>query len=291
MKVSICVITYNHEQYIAEALESVLSQQTNFLTEIIIGEDYSTDGTREICKKFADKYAGIIKLIPAEKNVGMMKNFTNAYKACNGDYIAFIEGDDYWTDPLKLQKQIDFLRANPEYSACFHNVQIKSDRNGEQKEWVLHKELEKDTFDTEDLLGPWFIASPSFVFVNYPDFEIPDWFYKCAYGDLPIMLLLTLRGKFKYLPEVMAVYRLHDRGFTTKHHGYDKIIIMTYIYQSFNIHTKYKYVDKIREAVIYEITRHIPKDIFGTKEKQLGNEGILRKVYGKVKDIMRNEKV
>lgn len=287
MKVSICVITYNHEQYITEALQSIVNQQTSFAKEIIIGEDCSTDRTREICQEFAAKYPEIIKLIPAEKNVGMMRNFTRTYKACDGDYIAFTEGDDYWTDNLKLQKQIDFLQANPNYSACFHNVLMKSDRNGEKKEWILHKELSKDTFDTEDVLGPWFIASPSFVFVNYPDFEIPDWFYKCAYGDLPIMLLLTLRGKFKYLPDVMAVYRLHDRGFTTVHHGYDKIVIMTYIYQSFNIHTNYKYIDKVREAVIYEITRHIPKDIFGASEKHLENQGLLRKTFGKFKDIIR----
>ncbi len=288
MKVSICVITYNHEQYIAEALDSVLKQETTFTKEIIIGEDCSTDSTREICKEYAQKYPGIIKLVPAEKNVGMMKNFTRAYEMCDGNYIAFTEGDDYWTDPLKLQKQIDFLQNNPDYSACFHNVLMKSERNGEMKEWILHKELSKDTFSTEDVLGPWFIASPSFVFVNYPDFEIPAWFYNCTYGDLPMMLLLTLRGKFKYLPDVMAVYRLHDRGFTTVHMGYDKIILMTYIYQSFNIHTNYKFKDTIRQSVIYEITRHIPKDILNGQNMEV-NKTVPKKMLDRVRKIFIGE--
>jgi hypothetical protein len=135
------------------------------------------------------------------------------------------------------------------------------DRNKEKREWILHKSLAKDSFDTEDILGPWFIPTLSLVFVNYPDFVLPDWFFNCKYGDLPFMLLLSLRGKFKYLDEVMGVYRLHDNGATTVHKAYDKIILMLYIYESFNVHTSYKYQEAIRKACIYEIGRHTPKDV------------------------------
>lgn len=286
MKVSVCLITYNHEHFISQALESILQQVTTFQKEIIIGEDCSKDETRKICREYADKYPEIIKLIATEKNVGMMENFTRTYKACTGKYIAFLEGDDYWIDSYKLQKQVDFLEDNADYSACFHNVIIKSERKGQVKEWIMHKELLTDTFVTEDVLGPWFIASPSFVFVNYPNFEIPSWFYNCKYGDLPMMLLLSLRGKFKYIDEVMAVYRLHDNGATTKDLGYDKIILMIFIYESFNVHTKYQFKERIREAIIYEMDRHIPKSSV-TDSSGKSRDGFLPSVISKMKTIIK----
>lgn len=257
------MITYNHEDYISQSIEAILGQITTFQVQLVIGEDNSTDRTRDICNEYQNKYPERIKVITSSANVGMMKNFLRTYQACEGKYIAFCEGDDYWTDPLKLQKQINLLEANPEYSACFHNVKIKNEktkyhRKGDTSEWIMHGSLPKDSFDTKDVLGPWFIPSPSFVFVNYPDFELPDWFFNCQYGDLPFMLLLSLRGKFKYLDELMGVYRLHDRGVTASHRSYDKVIIMAYIYTSFNIHTNYKYNEEVRKAIIYEIDRHIP---------------------------------
>ena len=286
MKVSISVITYNHEAYIRQALDSVLQQHTSFDKEIVIGEDFSKDVTRAICLEYAEKYPGIVKVIPADKNVGMLPNFDRTWRACTGDYIAFIEGDDYWIDPHKLQKQVDFLEANKDFSGCFHNVIIKSERTGQVKEWIMHKDLEKDTFDTGDVLGPWFIASPSFVFRNYPDFELPDWFYNCRYGDLPFMLLLSLRGNFKYIDEVMAVYRLHNNGMTAKDIEYDKIILMVYIYESFNIHTNYRFRQKVREAEVYEISRHLPKDLIAVAKRN-GKANLPYKVLSKVKTIFK----
>ncbi len=259
MKVSVCMITYNHENFIEQALENVLKQETDFPVEIVIGEDFSKDRTRQICIDYAAKYPGVIKLITTEYNVGMQKNFFRTYKECDGNYIAFIEGDDYWTDPLKLQKQVDFLNANPDYCACFHNVVLKNTRNNIVQEWPFITGLQKDTFVTEDLLSAWFIPSGSVVFERDPGFILPDWFYFCKSGDIPFLLLLSLQGKLKYLNEVMGVYRLHDNGISATHIGYDKIVAMIYIYENFNVHTNYKFKDRIREAVIYEITHHMPK--------------------------------
>jgi glycosyltransferase involved in cell wall biosynthesis len=287
MKISICLITYNHEAYIKEALESVLMQVTDFPKEIVIGEDCSTDRTRSICREYAEKYPGLIRLIPAEKNIGAMKNFLRTLKECTGKYIAFIEGDDYWTDPQKLQKQVDFLEVNPEYSACFHNVIIKNERSNELQDRVMHENgLAKDSFDTEDILGPWFIASPSFVFVNYPDFDFPDWFVHCVYGDLPFMLLLSLRGKFKYINEVMGAYRLHDTGMSAIHKAYDKIMVMAYIYTSFDIHTNYKYHPAVRNAVIYEVERHIPANNLNKEKEIIIRENILKRGYKRIKRLV-----
>ena len=276
--VSVCMITYRHESYIAQAIESVLMQEADFTVQLVIGEDASPDATRAICEKYAMANPDRITLLPKEPNMGMMKNFIRTHSACTGEYIAFLEGDDYWTDPKKLARQVDLLRANPELTACFHNVNLKMERNGEDREWPLHMQLPKETFNTEDILGPWFIPSLSFLFVNFPDFDLPDWFQRCGYGDLPFMLLLSLRGDFGYLNDVMGVYRLHDAGMTTRDLGYDKVVVMIYIYESFNQHTGQRFRDRIRESVRYEIDRHIPGA--GSKDEEDLRKGRgLRKLF------------
>jgi glycosyltransferase involved in cell wall biosynthesis len=255
-KVSICMITYNHGQFIRQSINSILQQVTDFEYRIIIGEDSSTDDTRKICEEYAAIHPEKIQLITSENNVGMMANFTRTLKACKGRYIAFLEGDDYWTDSHKLQIQTDFLDANAEYSLCFHNATVKMDRSDGKREWVMPKNLEKESFDTRDLLSPWFIPSASCVFVNYTDLDLPEWYYHCEYGDLPLMLLLTLKGKFRYIDRNMAVYRLHDAGVSNLHKGLDKVLIMIFIYEHFNTHTKYRFQDKINECIKYEINKH-----------------------------------
>ena len=117
---SIVTITYNHEPFIAKTIEGVLMQQVNFRIELIIAEDCSTDGTRAICQQYAEQYPALIRLITSESNVGAIANERRAMQAARGKYIAFCEGDDYWTDPLKLQKQVDFLESHPDYSVTFH---------------------------------------------------------------------------------------------------------------------------------------------------------------------------
>lgn len=117
---SIVTITYNHEPYIAKTIEGVLMQQVNFPIEYIIAEDCSTDRTRKICEEYVAKYPKLINLLPSDHNLGAKENEYRAMKTARGKYIAFCEGDDYWTDPLKLQKQVDFLEAHPDYSVTFH---------------------------------------------------------------------------------------------------------------------------------------------------------------------------
>jgi glycosyltransferase involved in cell wall biosynthesis len=117
---SIVTITYNHEPFIAKTIEGVLMQQVKFPIELIIAEDCSTDGTRAICQQYAEEYPDLIRLITSDSNVGAIANERRAMLAARGKYIAFCEGDDYWTDPLKLQKQVDFLESHPDYSVTFH---------------------------------------------------------------------------------------------------------------------------------------------------------------------------
>jgi glycosyltransferase involved in cell wall biosynthesis len=282
------MITYNHEDYIVEAIESVLKQVTSFSLRLVIGEDGSTDGTREICAAYAKKHPGIVQLLPAGGNRGMMQNFIRTLQACDGKYIAFLEGDDYWTDPYKLQKQIDFLETHPAYSACFHNVTIRNTKNNTTSERVFHTHLTQDTFETEDLLRQWFIPSASFVSVNYPGLVLPDWFPFCKSGDIPLLLLLSLQGKFKYIDEIMGVYRVHDKGLSASaaHLGYEKIISMIYIYENFNVYTGYRYHKKIREAMIYEINHHLPANEELRKRLHEKQNRPLQKIVRKVRNIL-----
>ena len=124
VKVSVHMITYNHERFIAQAIEGVLMQQTDFAVELVIGEDCSTDGTRAIVRRYGERYPERIRLLLQERNLGARANALATLNACRGQYIALCEGDDYWTDPTKLQKQVDFLESHPECSLCFHRVLV-----------------------------------------------------------------------------------------------------------------------------------------------------------------------
>src|ERR1700686_765845 len=124
MKLSVMLITYNHEPFIAQVLQSILDQRVNFDYEIVVGEDCSTDRTREILMNFHYRYPGRIVPLLRDRNLGMMLNLKQTPSACQGKYVALIEGDDYWTCEDKLQKQVDFLDSHPEYAICCHRARI-----------------------------------------------------------------------------------------------------------------------------------------------------------------------
>ena len=124
---SVVTVTYNHEPFIAKCIEGVLMQQVSFPIELVIGEDCSTDGTRRICQEYAEKYPDLIRLIISDSNVGGLANERRVMTAARGKYVAYCEGDDYWTDPLKLKKQVDFLESHPEYTASFHRFKQYDD--------------------------------------------------------------------------------------------------------------------------------------------------------------------
>jgi glycosyltransferase involved in cell wall biosynthesis len=124
LRLSICVVTYNHEKYIAQALDSFLMQETDFAFQVIVGDDCSTDNTPNIIRQYALKYPDIIKPILREKNVGAINNSLDVYDNAKTEYVAICDGDDYWTDSKKLQKQVDFLDKNKSFSTCFHLTSI-----------------------------------------------------------------------------------------------------------------------------------------------------------------------
>ena len=187
--VSVCMITYNHENFIREAINGVLIQKTDFPIELIIGEDCSTDNTRKIVAEYALKYPDIIQPLLPEKNLGMMKNSIETMQAASGKYIALCEGDDYWTDPYKLQKQVDFLEANEDFAICFHKANVINDET-QLKIFEQPDYCENRILSERDLLKNNPIATASVVFHQKFINTIPSWYNKSPFGDYALYLII-----------------------------------------------------------------------------------------------------
>lgn len=211
-KASICMITYNHEKYIKEAIEGVLMQKTNFSIELIIGEDFSSDNTRKICEEFEQLYPDKINLLPTEKNYGMMPNFIRTLNACTGKYIAFCEGDDYWTDPLKLQKQVDFLEANNEYGMICTNYHKLFMKDRSIKKSVFNKYLNEISFEEyvfdRSTIGTQTVLIYNKIVKNYFKEIRLRTINKWNVGDTPLWLYTMINFKVKVFSESTAVYRI-----------------------------------------------------------------------------------
>lgn len=212
MKVSVCMITYGHELYIKQALNGVFMQKANFEIEVIIANDCSPDKSHDIIAETIECIGeGFdVKYFKHTSNKGMIPNFLFALNECTGDYIALCEGDDYWTDPLKLQKQVDFLERNPEYAVCFHEVMTL---NPDGLLQPYNGFTEDKIFSIEDLTQGNFIATASSVFRNYDHLQpMPEWFSSLSAGDWGLNMLNATKGKIFFLQDCMAVYRLHNSG-------------------------------------------------------------------------------
>lgn len=204
--VSIVTVTYNHEPFIVQTLEGFLMQKTNFNFEIVIGEDCSSDRTRQICFEYQKKYPDKIKLIVSDFNVGPHKNFMRTLQSAHGKYIALCEGDDYWVDLNKLQKQVDFLENNQEYSICFHTVSVL--KNGKIERDYMREVLE--TTGLKELSHGNYIHTLSVVYRNNLFDKFPEEYNLSPIGDYFLHVLNAGYGKIKKFPEIMGVYRIHD---------------------------------------------------------------------------------
>lgn len=206
--VSVLMLTYNQEQFIEQALESALSQKTNFPYEIVIGDDYSTDNTRTILKKYQKKFPNTIKLLFNKRNLKPTKNLMSVYKHCKGKYVALLEGDDYWTNPRKLQKQVDLLESHPRYTVCYHATAMINAAGTTLLELPL-LQFRRSTATLQDLVThESFMATCSTMFRNKLFGDFPQWFQELTFiADLPLNILNTQHGDIGYIDEVMSVYR------------------------------------------------------------------------------------
>jgi glycosyltransferase involved in cell wall biosynthesis len=214
--ISVCIITFNQENYISGALDSILMQKCSYPFELIIGEDCSTDRTRQICEDYAKKYHEI-KLLDSSGNLGMTANFYRTISAATGKYIALCEGDDFWTDPLKLEKQVRFLVQHPEYGMICTDYDTINILNNETRVGFLKTiygiQKESDIQLEDYIFKRIYIRTLTAAFcrdilTNYNN-EIDEAVsLNRAVGDLPLWLYILTKYKVKYWPVSTATYRI-----------------------------------------------------------------------------------
>lgn len=212
-KVSVCVITYNQADYISETLDSILMQKCDFAFEIVIGEDCSQDKTRDICIEYKNKYPDIIKLLLPDKNRGMYTNFIETICHCSGEYIAFCEGDDYWIDPYKLQKQFDFLEANPEYGLIHtkHKIYHQSEDRIEVLEQNKHTgDIFNQLLIDNEMATLTVLARTKLVQSAVEEILVANKHLRAL--DYPIWLYIARYSKIHYVKDITAVYRKLDES-------------------------------------------------------------------------------
>lgn len=231
--VSIVCITYNQEQYITDAIEGFLLQETDFPFEIVIQDDASTDMTPEIIKKYAKKYPKIIKPVFQHENQFSQprKNvLLTAFSFTKGEYIAVCEGDDYWIDSHKLQIQISEMKKNPKCDVSFHPVLCKHAKKKRREKVIAQHSLRNEIFITKQLVlgAGGFCPTASFVFKSSIFKSIPEWFLDVPISDYFLQILASLRGGALYVNKVMAVYRVGSLGSWSERIAKDESYAYTY---------------------------------------------------------------
>ncbi len=250
MKVSVLVMTYNHASFIAMALDSVLMQIVDFPYEILISEDNSTDGTREIILQYYQKYPDNIRLLLSKQNLRSNAIVVRGIQAAQGQYIALLDGDDYWTSPYKLKKQVRFLEEHPECAICFHNARVVHD-DGSREPWNWTPDSQRQISTLEDIWMGNFGATCSCMFRNGLIGEFPEWYYSLfPITDWPLHILNAEHGKVGYINEVMGIYRYHDGGLYSKLSESQKLEETARFYETMNSNTNFRY-ERVIDAAIF----------------------------------------
>jgi glycosyltransferase involved in cell wall biosynthesis len=211
-KVSVVSITYNHEAFIRDTLDGFVRQETDFPVEVIVADDASTDGTPAIIQSYADRYPHLFRPILRSTNVGIHGNLTEALSLARGEYLALCEGDDYWTDPLKLTKQVSYLDDHPEAGLCFHPVRVTWVDDSVEDSVFPSTEVRRN-LSVDELFHQNFIQTNTVLYRRLPRYDdIPidmmplDWYLHIRHalqGSAPTVPML---------PDTMAVYRRHPKG-------------------------------------------------------------------------------
>lgn len=254
--VSVLVVCYNHEQFLGQCLDSIVTQKTTFPFEVLIADDASNDSSPAIIQKYRAQYPHLITtaLLHQERFGDFGKsNCISIEKKAKGKYINIIEGDDYWTDENKLQNQVDLLENHPETVICFHNAQITYE-DGKSKPHLVNLPNQKEHLTADDLIGEneiWFMATASVMFRHGLLHPFPDWFYKSKSGDIPRYILLTKKGDIRYINKTMSVYRKHSAGISNSDHKNDADFLWNRIemYQSIDQELDFKYHRKIQKNI------------------------------------------
>lgn len=251
MKVSVCMITYNQEKHIKQAVESVMVQEADFEYELVIGEDCSSDKTRKILLELKEKYPNKIRLLLPDENMGMQRNFAATLEACQGQYVALLEGDDYWTCPQKLQKQVDLLDNTPECALCFHSV-IRFEEESDQEPTLFPLPGQPFISTIHELIHGNFIQTCSVMFRRELIINYPTWMLDLSVGDWPLFIFIAQYGDLRFLEDTMAAYRIHRGGvwsMTDASWRYREGIKML---KHLDQHMNFKYHDSVRISLSHQ---------------------------------------
>ncbi len=232
--VAIFMITYNQEAFISKAIEGVVTQKTNFSTRLYLGEDCSTDKTRQICMLYKQKYPDQIELLLSQEN-NFYTNIKQTYEACQrsgAKYISLCEGDDYWVDSHKLEKQVEFLEAHPECSMCFHDVGLLFEETKALDTNLLQWDADR-VCELTELIQTNFIPTCSVMYRANPAASLPSWFVNVKPIDWMLHILNARYGTIGYSKESMAVYRIHSRGVWNSMRASEKYIESSKLFDEF----------------------------------------------------------
>jgi len=251
MKLSVAMITYNHERYIAQAIESVLAQNVTFDYEVVIGEDCSTDHTRAILMDYQRRYPDRIRLILRDRNVGAMRNFAETIEACRGEYVALLEGDDYWRCTDKLQKQVDFLDGHPDYAICCGRAHTlyESDMPDCPAKSDLYPDISAGRYTVDDIINGDFAPTATLVLRRHLIPPFPKWFFEMKMGDWPLLALTARSGSIQLMDEVLAMYRVHAGGVWSSMAFFSRQIESIRMLRSLDQELQYRYHDTVRKTI------------------------------------------
>lgn len=211
MRVTVGIKAYNHETFVAQAIESALMQETNFPFEILIAEDFSTDRTRTIVEEFAAKHPERIRLFLPPANIGRHRIVQELCSRAQGEFVAIMDGDDFWTDAAKLQSQVDFMDAHPQCSTCFHDGMVEYDDGTAPHPYV--QKAKSETYTLRDFLnGDVQIPTSAVLFRRGVFGDYPDWFFRLGMADSPMHILNAQHGDIGFIDRPMMVYRKHAGG-------------------------------------------------------------------------------
>lgn len=287
--VSICCLVYNHEKYLRKCLDGFVMQKTNFIFEVLIHDDASTDRSPEIIREYTKRYPNLFKPIYQKENQHSKRiriSCTFQYPRAQGKYLALCEGDDYWTDPLKLQKQYDAMEANPEASFCAHRVRCVTE-TGERMEQTYPKD-ELNSYYSKDewirmMLKPRYPLHTSSYFFKTAIIKdkldrMPSFYIKSPVGDVPLMLLAATEGSLIYIDEEMSCYRKGSIGSWTSRNTTEREIRVlnacSEMYREYNKYTDYEYSNYIDELLLEneyysKLKQHEIKPLFSSRYKKV----------------------
>lgn len=207
---SVLLLTYNHRQYIRTAVDSVLAQETDFEWELLISEDCSTDGTREIVREYSERNPERIRLLLSARNQNDNEVLSRGLRAARGKYVALIDGDDFWLSTRKLQLQVERLEADPASTLCFHDVLVVDEHGA-----PLHRRFGAGAdlaATVSDVITAYGVPTPSVVLRRATFHDLPPSYDALRYGDSPLYAWALERGSAVYIDEPLAAYRMHSAG-------------------------------------------------------------------------------